>query len=189
MSAGNKQDQSLTDKTPRRLTGADTPHIVVGAAMADGNRWTDSDGFGSTWRDPTGNDILSVYAVCHEISMAGHEYDYQYVVRSGTSGAAAQVAGMAAFYMATLGKNALQIKDYLIAEALALKGGTWAHRRPPFRHTPARGPPSEHGALQSYRSRTRSYGRHTHDAPNPRADLFNRRHRRTLSHGHEAGPR
>ncbi len=132
MSAGNSEHLILTDRTPRMLAGAHKPHIVVGATMADGRRWTVPGEAGSTWRDPIGNDILSVYAIGDWTSAAGHRYDYEYMTTAGSSGAAAQVAGIAAFYMATLGKNAPEIKDYLIAQALALKGNGWPIDDPRF---------------------------------------------------------
>ncbi len=121
IAAGNNPLQKLDDTTPQRLGGAHTPRIVVGAATRYGYRESYS-----RYRDDSGRDILTVYAIGDDVLTASWSGDTGYETSSGTSIATAQVAGLVAYYMATVAnKNSRNVKAFLVSEARELKGTDW----------------------------------------------------------------
>ncbi len=125
MSCPNDPDEPLTERSPRRLGGRRTKHIVAGAATTNGSRWFVNDQVGTGYKDSSGKDILSVFAMADHIPVAGHLNDEEFRLSSGSSGAAAQAAGLAIFYMSKLGLKAADVKKYLVSDAVALKGLKW----------------------------------------------------------------
>lgn len=134
IAAGNTLAVDLATNSPQQFGGSANPNIiVVGCAAPNGKRWEAFDGIsGSTWRNPTGDDILSVYAMGMANLAAGISNDNMYAIGTGTSGAAAQVAGIAAFHMVHGGLDAPDVKARLVSEAVALKGMGWAVDDPRF---------------------------------------------------------
>ncbi|KAI1410322.1 peptidase S8/S53 domain-containing protein [Hypoxylon sp. FL1857] len=119
-SSGNYENQDLTDNTPRRNGGANTNMIVVGAADETSSRYSTS-----TFKDPSGQNILSIYAMGRRVVCAGQDSPNSYKRNTGSSPATAQVAGIVAMYLAKGLTTVPNAKQYLLQEALRLKGGNW----------------------------------------------------------------
>jgi hypothetical protein len=122
-SSGNdaKIGQILEEETPR-CHGGPLPDnkqmIVVGAADYDGRRADFS-----TYLNPVGEDILTVYGPGVEVISADYLADDAWSISSGTSHATAQVAAIVGGYLKNVpGVNVNNVKQYLLDQSVMLKG-------------------------------------------------------------------
>ncbi|KAI5455943.1 hypothetical protein BGZ63DRAFT_409575 [Mariannaea sp. PMI_226] len=130
----NKVDEDLAAFEPQARGGNDAPLIVVGNANHDGERYVGEGGRGSSIIDSSGKGILSVYAMGEKICGAVTRGAYnKFLCTTGCSPAAAQVAGLSAYYLAkpsirarmlddTNGPVSLNVKNLLRDIGLKKKG-------------------------------------------------------------------
>ncbi len=128
MSAGDDATADLSSTYPQMLGGAGTSHIVVGAAGRDGSRLLEptlGPNFGSTYLDAGGTDILTVYAIGEQLMLPIPINDFAWGLVSGSSAAAATVAGLVAYYLALGVVQPGGAKEYLKQDGIRLKGLQW----------------------------------------------------------------
>ncbi|CEJ95174.1 hypothetical protein VHEMI10671 [[Torrubiella] hemipterigena] len=117
MSAGNLPNEPIGAKVPQIFGGMSTPLIIVGSTDANGHRSQFS-----SYIDEKHRGLLSLYVIGEAIVEPNSGGGYSR--RSGTSPAAAMVAGMAARLIAANVAPAA-IKSQLIREGIQLKGNDW----------------------------------------------------------------
>ncbi|KAH7324125.1 peptidase S8/S53 domain-containing protein [Stachybotrys elegans] len=139
--ASNNGNDDMGTQCPTAAGGRDTGLIVVGNANMEGRN------AGSSERDSSGNGILTLYAMGHDVCGAEPYYSEGCLVKSGASPATAQVAGLAAYYLADPqartdifgspdpGENSwpqvsLMMKRYLENIGTRAKGTAWARGIP-----------------------------------------------------------
>jgi Subtilase family len=132
-SSGNEaiRGNFLTDETPRCHGGPlpdNNQMIVVGAADYNGRRAAFS-----TYLNPVGENILTVYGPGVEVISADYLVDDAWSITSGSSHATAQVAAIVAGYLKNVpGVNVNNVKQYLIDQSVMLKGLNFAVDDPRF---------------------------------------------------------